>query len=55
VQIDGNRSGALTVRFAESAVPVKEAIAKFVPVLRDVASLINHRARHGSAQVTRAS
>jgi IclR family transcriptional regulator, mhp operon transcriptional activator len=55
VQVDGQRAGALTVRFAESAVPVKEAIARFVPMLRDVASLINHRARHGNAQVTRAS
>jgi hypothetical protein len=41
VQIDAERSAALTVRFAESAVPVKEAMAKFLPVLRTVAAKVS--------------
>ena len=41
VQIDAERSAALTVRFAESALPVKEAIVRFLPVLRGVAAKID--------------
>lgn len=41
VQIDAEQSAALTVRFAESALPVKEAIVRFLPVLRGVAAKID--------------
>jgi IclR family mhp operon transcriptional activator len=41
VQIDAERSAALTVRFAESAVPVKEAVTKFLPVLRALAAKVS--------------
>ncbi len=44
VQIDAERSAALTVRFAESAVPVKEAVTRFLPVLRGVAAKVSLQA-----------
>lgn len=45
VQLDAERSAALTVRFAETAVPVKDAIQRFLPVLRAVASKVHLQAR----------
>lgn len=40
VQVNPGKTGALTVRFAESAVPQKTAIGRFLPVLRAVATRI---------------
>lgn len=41
VRIDAGRSAALTVRFAESALPVKTAIARFLPMLRSLAAKVD--------------
>jgi IclR family mhp operon transcriptional activator len=40
VQVTAETSAALTVRFAESAIPVKAAIARFLPVLRAVSAKV---------------
>ncbi len=55
VQIDAERSAALTVRFAESAVPVKVAVAKFLPVLRAVAAKISLQADAPEPRMMRVS
>lgn len=48
VQVDERRSAALSVRFAGTAVPVRDAVARFVPLLRTVANRVSERL-HASA------
>lgn len=55
VQIGAERWAALTVRFAESALPVKEAVAKFLPVLRTVAAKVGSQTGAPAPKVMEAS
>jgi IclR family mhp operon transcriptional activator len=49
VNVADHSSAALTIRFAESAVPVKEAVARFLPMLRVVAMRVDALAGGKSA------
>lgn len=44
VHIDARCTAAVSIRFAETAVPVREAVARFLPLLHAVAARVNARA-----------
>jgi IclR family mhp operon transcriptional activator len=49
VQVDDRHSAALSVRFAGTAVPVRDAVARFVPLLRTVANRVSERLQASAA------
>jgi hypothetical protein len=49
VLIDQKRTAALSIRFAETALPVKDAVARFIPLLHAVAAKVTEHA-HDTAE-----